>query len=97
MFLNFQKNRLKPDAKPTLFDIPNPPAKVGSKRRKLQRTDTPPTRHGITSALFLELINALQVLKIFIVTKFTFHSGKKFKSNDNPACNSATCTTVEGL
>jgi hypothetical protein len=40
MFLNFQKNRLKPDAKPTLFDIPNPPAKIGPKRRKLQRTDS---------------------------------------------------------
>ena len=50
MFLNFQKNRLKPDAKPTLFDIPNPPAKIGSKRRKLQRTDAPPTRHGITKS-----------------------------------------------
>ncbi|CAB4010470.1 Transposable element P transposase [Paramuricea clavata] len=46
MFLNFQKNRLKPDAKPTLFDIPNPPAKIGPKRRKLQRTDDPRTRHG---------------------------------------------------
>ena len=68
MFLNFQKNRLKPDAKPTLFDIPNPPAKVGSKRRKLHRTDAPPTRHGIKNVafFFFELINALQMLKIFL-------------------------------
>ena len=67
MFLNFQKNRLKPDAKPTLFDIPNPPAKIGPKRRKLQRTDNPRTRHGkyIFSFIYLfKLINVLQTLKI---------------------------------
>lgn len=46
MFLNFKKNRLKPDAKPTLFDVPNPPAKIGTKRRKLQRNDPLPTPHG---------------------------------------------------
>ena len=53
MFLNFQKNRFKQDAKPTIFDIPNPPAKIGSKRRKLHRTDAPPRRHGITKCSFL--------------------------------------------
>ena len=56
-------------SKPTLFDIPNPPAKVGSKRRKLHRTDAPPARHGIKNVVFFfffELINALQMLKIFL-------------------------------
>ncbi len=59
MFLNFQKNCLKPDAKPTLFDIPNPPAKIGSKQQKLQRADAPPTRHGITKStnVLIYLIN----------------------------------------
>ena len=38
MFANDLKNRLTPNAKPTLFDIPNPPAKLGQKRRTIQRT-----------------------------------------------------------
>lgn len=33
MFANDLKNRLQPEAKPTLFDIPNPPPTVGKKRR----------------------------------------------------------------
>ena len=62
-FLISKKNRLKPDAKPTSFDIPIPPAKVGSKRRKLHRTDASPARHGIKNVVFFffELINALKI------------------------------------
>ena len=56
MFLNFQKNRLKPDAKPTIFDIPNPPAQIGSKRGKLQRTYALPTRQGIIYFFFLPFL-----------------------------------------
>ena len=37
MFSNNAKTRLKRDAKPTLFNIPNVPAKVGSKRRIINR------------------------------------------------------------
>ena len=37
MFSNTSKSRLQRDAKPTLFDIPNPPARVGSKRKLIQR------------------------------------------------------------
>lgn len=33
MFANFWKNRLKPDAVPTLFNIPNPPKAVSLKRK----------------------------------------------------------------
>ena len=37
MFSNEAKTRLKRDAKPTLFNIPNAPAKVGLKRRRINR------------------------------------------------------------
>ena len=37
MFKNVEKNRLKEDAKPTLFDHANPPRKVSQKRRTLKR------------------------------------------------------------
>lgn len=40
MLSNDKKDRLKNDAKPTLFDIPNPPAKVGQKRRVIQKEIT---------------------------------------------------------
>lgn len=40
MYYNYLRNRLKSDAKPTLFNIPNPPAKVTSKRRALQKHPT---------------------------------------------------------
>ena len=40
MFYNALRNRLKSDAKPTLFDLPNPPPTVSSKRRRLQREQT---------------------------------------------------------
>lgn len=33
MFLNFLRNRLKPDAVPTLFMIPNPPKQIAQKRK----------------------------------------------------------------
>lgn len=33
MFLNFLRNRLKPDAVPTLFSIPNPPKQISQKRK----------------------------------------------------------------
>ena len=38
MFTNPLKNRLNPEAKPTLFEIPNPPLQVGCKRRVIHRT-----------------------------------------------------------
>ena len=37
IFYNYLRNRLKSDAKPTLFDIPNPPPKIGLKRRAIQK------------------------------------------------------------
>ena len=37
MFANDLKNRLSPEAKPTLFSIPNPPPTVGSKRRVIEK------------------------------------------------------------
>ena len=40
MFYNALRNRLKSDAKPTLFEIPNPPPTVSSKRRRLPREQT---------------------------------------------------------
>lgn len=39
MFANALKNRLKTDAKPTLFSIPNAPPTVGTKRRTIKRVD----------------------------------------------------------
>lgn len=45
MFSNEAKSRLKFDAKPTLFNISNPPPIVGQKRRILKRESVPPT-HG---------------------------------------------------
>ena len=44
MFRGSLKNRLKEDAVPTIFSVPNPPKSTGSKRRLLFR-NTPP-RHG---------------------------------------------------
>ncbi|CAB4032325.1 THAP domain-containing [Paramuricea clavata] len=40
MFYNDLRNRLKSDAKPTLFEIPNPPPTISSIRRPLQREQT---------------------------------------------------------
>ena len=37
MFSNESKSRLRRDAKPTLFNIPNPPARVGFKRKMVER------------------------------------------------------------
>ena len=37
MFANDLKNRLQPQAKPTLFNIPNIPPTVGSKWRAIQK------------------------------------------------------------
>ena len=60
MFYNYLRNRLKSDAKPTLFDIPNPPPKVGFKRRPLQRNvanDAPPGNfhYNTITVVFLAL------------------------------------------
>ena len=41
MFSNHLKNRLNPQAKPTLFNIPNPPATVGIKRRAIEKKTVP--------------------------------------------------------
>lgn len=40
MFSNPLRNRLNPQAKPTLFNIPNPPAKIGVKRRATEKSVT---------------------------------------------------------
>ena len=40
MFSNPLKNRLNPQAKPTLFNIPNPPARIGVKRRAIEKSAT---------------------------------------------------------
>jgi hypothetical protein len=40
MFTSPLKNRLNPQAKPTLFDIPNAPPTVGQKRRFVERIST---------------------------------------------------------
>ena len=39
MFTSPLKNRLNPEAKPTVFEIPNPPPQVGCKRRIIHRTN----------------------------------------------------------
>ena len=41
MFTNHLKYRLNAQAKPTIFNIPNPPQRVGQKRRTLQRSTSP--------------------------------------------------------
>lgn len=40
MFTKSQKNPLIPGAFPTLFDVPNPPPRIGVKRKLLEREDT---------------------------------------------------------
>jgi hypothetical protein len=37
IFSNQSKSRLRRDANPTLFNIPNPPARVGFKRKLIER------------------------------------------------------------
>ncbi|XP_046841870.1 52 kDa repressor of the inhibitor of the protein kinase-like [Xenia sp. Carnegie-2017] len=49
MFLNFEKSRLKVLAKPTLFNIPNPPRAVGQKRRAIHKEEIG-TKRRITKA-----------------------------------------------
>ena len=41
MFSNDLKNHLNPEAKPTLFNIPNPPTTVGMKRRAIEKKTVP--------------------------------------------------------
>ena len=41
MFSNDFKNRLNPEAKPTLFNIPKPSATVGMKRRAIEKKTVP--------------------------------------------------------
>lgn len=40
MFSGHLKNRLKDNAVPTLFSVPNPPKSIGAKRRLLYRDNT---------------------------------------------------------
>ena len=40
MFSNPLKNRLNPQAKPTFFNIPNPPATIGVKQRAIEKRAT---------------------------------------------------------
>jgi hypothetical protein len=51
MFYNYLRNRLTSDAKPTLFDIPNPPPTVSSKRRPLQREESPAAPPGTCNSI----------------------------------------------
>ena len=46
MFTSPLKNRLNPEAKPTVFEIPNPPPRIGCKRRITQRTINEDVRKG---------------------------------------------------
>ena len=39
MFTSSRKSRIKSDAVPTIFDIPNPPPRIGAKRRLLFRQE----------------------------------------------------------
>ena len=50
MFSNDLRNRLNLQAKPTLFNIPNPLATVGGKRRDIQKiaASHSPGKHKVT-------------------------------------------------
>ena len=61
MCYNYLRNRSKSDAKPTLFDIPNPPHKITSKRRALQRH---PTSTGLSGDNSLFLFDKRKLSKI---------------------------------
>ena len=52
MFTNHLKNRLNAQAKPTLFNIPNPPPRVRQKRRMLQRSTSPVVTGNALLVLF---------------------------------------------
>ena len=41
MFANTSKTRLNNSAVPTIFDVPNPPPRIGVKRRLIFRQETP--------------------------------------------------------
>ena len=56
MFANDLRNRLNPEAKPTLFSVPNPPPTVGTKRRVIEKV--PAEAHhsrGKTLNIFLKI------------------------------------------
>ena len=54
MFMNPQiKNRLRHDAVPTLFSVPNPPLRVGMQRRKLVRHNTTGKTSGNYSVIVI--------------------------------------------
>ena len=55
MFYNDLRNRLKSDAKPTRFDIPNPPPTLSLKRRRLQREQTSTAPSGKIHLLHLSV------------------------------------------
>ena len=51
MFTNHMKNRLNPKAKPTVFNIPNPPPKVGQKRRAISKNEVQAVKSGMLKYL----------------------------------------------
>ena len=56
MFANDLRNRLTPEAKPTLFSVPNPPPTVGTKRRVIEKVPAEaPHSQGKTLNIFLKI------------------------------------------
>ena len=51
MFTNHERNRLNTQAKPTLFKIPNPPPKVGQKRRAINKNEAQAVISGMIQYL----------------------------------------------
>ena len=51
MFTNHERNRLNTQAKPTLFKIPNPPPKVGQKRRAINNNEAQAVISGMIQYL----------------------------------------------
>lgn len=68
MFLNFLKNRLKSDAKPTVFNIPNPPPQIGLKRRTIAKTVPSDVEGKYGFTFFVNTFEAL-VRIVFILEK----------------------------
>lgn len=55
MLTNSRKNRLRHDAIPTLFSVPNPPQRVGMQRRQLIRHNTTTTLPGNYSVTVINM------------------------------------------
>lgn len=71
MFANFLKNRLKPDAVPTLFNIPNPPKTV-SLKRKSPKERTSEISPGPKKAKFDIQVNMVHIKYVSLNLWFCF-------------------------